>query len=290
MSWEKMARETTTKIDVPVQWPDNSALFMLWLEYLKVSPSYRLAHLYRTDALHKDQLVKLPKDFERVLSFYDDFGDIYGVDFYDWWNDVGWSHCWDIGEPPRVMEVATLEHGVLNHTDANTGIEKFLDQHWIAQGMQNSVLVSIPLGLSKAKITKQISGILERQPNAKKVISRYEAKHRLTGKRNNGKTLMNYLKTLAFKSASPGAELWRIGAAAGISETYSPELDANQTIDEGEATYDRMMLTILTSRALLRARMIAENAARGIFPSHKKCEHALKLDFAEVNNLYPLTD
>jgi hypothetical protein len=51
-----------------------------------------------------------------------------------------------------------------------------------------------------------------------------------------------------------------------------------------------MQLTITTSRALLRARMISENAARGIFPSHKKCEYALKLDFAEVNKLYPLED
>jgi hypothetical protein len=285
-----MTDEHTIEIEVPVLWPDNTSLFLLWLAYLEISPSYKLAHLCRTDALDKDHPVKLPKDFDRVLSFYDDFGDIYGVEFEDWWSDVGRRYCWDIGEPPRVMEVATLEHGVLNHSDASTGIDQFLDQRWIAQGMQNSVLISIPLGLPKAKISKQIFDILERQPDEKKKISRYEAKHRLAVKQNNGKTLMNYLRTVISKAAYPGMELWRIGADAYISETYSPELDANQPIKVGEAIYDRMMLTILTSRALGRAKMISENAARGIFPSHKKCMYALDLDLAEINNIHPSED
>lgn len=46
--------------------------------------------------------------------------------------------------------------------------------------------------------------------------------------------------------------------------------------------YDREMLTIIASRALLRSRMIAENAARGRFPTHEKCETALEFDFKEL--------
>ena len=274
-----MTYEYSVDVDLPVYWPDRSALFVLWLGYLEISPSYKLAHLYRTDALHKDQAVNLPVDFDRVLNFYDDFGDIYGVEFEDWWQSRGQSLCWDIGDLPRVMEIATLKNSVHNHSVVNTNIEKYLEKSWIAQGMQNSVLVSIPLGLSKAKISKHISNILEKQPDTMKVTSRYEPKYRLAGRHNNVQTLLT-------KSMAPNAELWRIGAAAGISETYSPELDADQPIKKGEATYDRMMLTILTSRALLRARMISENAARGIFPSHKKCEHALNIDYSEVRKLH----
>lgn len=281
-----MTYEYSVDVDLPVYWPDRSALFVLWLGYLEISPSYKLAHLYRTDALHKDQAVNLPVDFDRVLNFYDDFGDIYGVEFEDWWQSRGQSLCWDIGDLPRVMEIATLKNSVHNHSVVNTNIEKYLEKSWIAQGMQNSVLVSIPLGLSKAKISKHISNILEKQPDTMKVTSRYEPKYRLAGRHNNGQTLLKYIQTLLTKSMAPNAELWRIGAAAGISETYSPELDADQPIKKGEATYDRMMLTILTSRALLRARMISENAARGIFPSHKKCEHALNIDYSEVRKLH----
>jgi orotidine-5'-phosphate decarboxylase len=34
------------------------------------------------------------------------------------------------------------------------------------------------------------------------------------------------------------------------------------------------------------ARMISENAARGIFPSHKKCEYALEINYSEVCKLH----
>jgi pyruvate/2-oxoglutarate dehydrogenase complex dihydrolipoamide dehydrogenase (E3) component len=49
-----------------------------------------------------------------------------------------------------------------------------------------------------------------------------------------------------------------------------------------EDRYDREMLTIIASRALLRSRMIAENAARGRFPTHEKCETASEFDFKEL--------
>ena len=49
-----------------------------------------------------------------------------------------------------------------------------------------------------------------------------------------------------------------------------------------EDRYDREMLTIIASRALLRSRMISENAARGRFPTHEKCETALEFDFKEL--------
>jgi hypothetical protein len=278
--------EIQYEVRVPRAPPDNWALFVLWLGYLAVSPSYKLAHLYRTEGLTSKRVEGLPSDFEQVLDFYDDFGDVRDVEFEDWWADRGLALCGDIGETPRATEVASLKHGIINHSIATAGIEQFLENRWVAQGMQNSVLVSIPVGLSKAKILKQISGILDRQPDEAKEISRYEPKYRLAGKRNNGDTLLRYLNTLIVKSALPDCALWRVGAASKISDTYSPEFEADQPIQQGEATHDRMILTILTSRALLRARMIAENAARGIFPSHKKCEHALKINLPEMKRMF----
>ena len=211
---------------------------------------------------------------------------VVGVEFEDWWEDRGLALCGDIGEPPRVTAVAPLRHGVSNHSSATERVEQFLNYRWIAQGMQDSALVSIPIGLPKSKILKQISAMLDRQPSEEKELSKYEPKYKLAGKRNNGETLQKYWQTLIIKSAMPNAELWRIGAASNISETYSPVLDPEKPVEVGEAIVDRQILSILTSRALLRARMIAENAARGIFPSHKKCEHALQIDLPEVKRMH----
>jgi hypothetical protein len=80
------------------------------------------------------------------------------------------------------------------------------------------------------------------------------------------------------RSAMPDKELWRIGVRARVSATYSPELDADAKPKAGEATYDRMMLSIMTSRAYQRAVLIAENAARGKFPTYTPCPHAIQPD------------
>ena len=66
---------------------------MLWFEYLALSPSYQLAHLERTNRLPKSQHADLPKDFDRVLEVYDDFGDVQRVLFHTWWRERGMELC-----------------------------------------------------------------------------------------------------------------------------------------------------------------------------------------------------
>ena len=47
----------------------------------------------------------------------------------------------------------------------------------------------------------------------------------------------------------------------------------------------RQTLTIVTSRALLNANMVAENAARGIFPSNTKHPYAVKFNADEFHQV-----
>ena len=93
---------------------------------------------------------------------------------------------------------------------------------------------------------------------------------------------MRYLGMAWLRSAMYDKSLWRVGAQAKISPTYSPELDPKMEKVSAADRYDREMLTIIASRALLRARMISENAARGHFPSHATCHTALDFDFKEL--------
>ena len=76
--------------------------------------------------------------------------------------------------------------------------------------------------------------------------------------------------------------LWRLGALTGVSETYSRELEYTAQVVPNEGTYDRMMLTIITGRVFLRGRLIAENAARGLFPSYAACPHAVEPDLPKL--------
>ena len=73
-----------------------------------------------------------------------------------------------------------------------------------------------------------------------------------------------------------------MGARAKVSDTYSPELDPKARVVRGEQIYDREVLSILTSRAYNRGIALAENAARGRFPSYDVPEHAVEPDLREL--------
>ena len=50
-------------------------LYRHWFEFLRLSPSYQLAHRVRTgERLTAADKMRLPADFDRVLKVYDDFG------------------------------------------------------------------------------------------------------------------------------------------------------------------------------------------------------------------------
>ena len=54
--------------------------YLLWMEYLAISPSYELARRYRNHALTKDEQQHLPADFDTVLGVYEDLGDVQRTD------------------------------------------------------------------------------------------------------------------------------------------------------------------------------------------------------------------
>lgn len=60
-----------------------------FFDFLLISPSYQLARKRRLVGLSDDEQSLLPSDFNRVLEIYDVCGDIFGMDFEDWWDERG---------------------------------------------------------------------------------------------------------------------------------------------------------------------------------------------------------
>ena len=94
------------------------------------------------------------------------------------------------------------------------------------------------------------------------------------GKRLRAKSLFTGLRLLWFKAAKPKWALWRLGAQARLSETYSKVLDptAGRRVKDVIEQTDRDMMTKITYRALNKFEAIAENAARGKFPCDEPVE------------------
>ena len=90
-------------------WATKVAFYMLWMEYLAISPSYELARRFRTDGLSPDEVNALPKDFSEVLAVYDDLGDVQRVIFRPWWKDRALAVFGHEGTKPRVRRIDTLK-------------------------------------------------------------------------------------------------------------------------------------------------------------------------------------
>lgn len=264
-------------------WATKVGFYMLWFEYLALSPSYELARQYRAGKLSAKDGENLPADFDLVLATYDDFGDVQRKSFLPWWRERGMSLCAFQGEKPRVSKIAALKHSTKKSPDPFPDVHNYVDEKWVSEGSQNTILVAIPIGLPKARIASQVSAILDKYPKPVKKIKPQKSKYSLSGKRQNKDMLFRYMHVLRGRAAMPNHTLWRVGVRTGVSETYSPELDYTAKTVRNEDTYDRMMLTILTSRAFQRGKLIAENAARGIFPSYAPCPHAIEPDLGELH-------
>jgi len=161
------------------------------MEYLAISPSYELARRYRNHALTKDEQQQLPADFDTVLGVYEDLGDVQRTDFRDWWQDKGIDVFGHEGVKPRVQHIDTLTG---NHNQQSAArVQAFINGEWIEQAQPNTALVSIPLGLSKAQITRQLNKILESYDEQSRVLPNPLAKYPLLGTRQRKDTLFRYL-------------------------------------------------------------------------------------------------
>ena len=134
-------------------WATKVGFYLLWMEYLAISPSYELARRYRNHTLTKDEQQRLPADFDTVLGVYDDLGDVQRTDFKVWWQDKAIQVFGHESVKPRVQRIDTLTGNHNQHATAR--VQAFINGEWIEQAQPNTALVSIPLGLSKAQIIRQ---------------------------------------------------------------------------------------------------------------------------------------
>jgi hypothetical protein len=118
------------------------------------------------------------------------------------------------------------------------------------------------------------------------VLSHKTPKYVLAGKRQDKHSLFRYLLVTWARMKLPKERLWRIGVRTKISSTYSGSLDVTANLGHGVKTDERAALKFLTNRAIYRGRMIAENAARGVFPSYAKCPHAVEPNLEEQYRMW----
>lgn len=242
--------------------------FELMFEFLRLSPSYELARKANEEGLTAQDRQKLPADFKQVLNTYALLGNVQTILFRSWWLLNGLKAFGNPHSKPKVHKFALLPNGVDVRLDAIAAdLELLLGDVRQDEGLGPALLLSVPLGRRKGEVLAEIGRLLDQYTN--KGGKTTEPKLVLMGKRLRAKVLFNGVRLLWFKAAKPNWELWRLGAKARLSKTYSSVLDINgpRKVKNEIEMNDREMMSKITYRSLLKFEAIAENAARGRFPS-----------------------
>lgn len=252
----------------------------LWRQFLRISPSYELARKCRAGELTGAEA--LPADFDAVLAVYDNLGDVIDGLFVDWWRDRGIWHFGQQGEKPSPSLIGAIRHdrGDEPIPRLNASVDTYIKDTWLGQGQPAAIVAAIPIGLSKAQIAKWIDAMLTEHGCTEQAEKPLEPTYKLFGKKLHRRSVFQYMRVLLTKADNPDMPLWQIGAKVKLSPHYNLLLSKSE---DGRGTIvERKNLKELTSRALLRGHMIAENAARGVFPHYARCPLAVPFDWAET--------
>lgn len=196
-------------------------------------------------------------DDARLRSMYRDFGDVFTMDFEQWWRSKGQTLFAERISPPEVRE--------LDHVNMR-----------LSPGIASHLLLEIPLNLTEATIVKQVKKILRNHPS-REVERRSSAKRPLakfTGIRKDLLQLAHMTWQMHWLSRDP-TQTYRIGQVQGSKSLYQIGKELRlvktcmpQVTDNAERAAKRVNgMKVAVSRMLVRANNLAANAAIGVFPS-----------------------
>lgn len=263
----------------------NSQLHRLWFEILSLSPSYELARRFRENKgrLSKEDRARLPADFEQVLRIYDDFGDVQRVYFRDWWLDRGIRLLGSRGDRPETEFLFKVPQGQRPDNNRLKRPAWYFSTVWHEAQQPDVMLLAVPLNIGRQKALREVKRLIDQ--HAVPVYEPPPPQYKLADKDMHNQSILDAVRVLYVRAAKPDYKLWQVGVAAQISKTYSKMFDVAKTKRNAMNSEEIRSLEMMTSRKLRQARYLAENAARGIFPSIKKPAHMVEFDPGEFQKI-----
>jgi hypothetical protein len=223
-----------------------------------------------------------PEDYESLISNYHFLKDAQKLDYVAWRNqgmvlpltnknyknvEYVWVHLADDHQyaDEEAIEIACKNLGNIFYDSIK----------------EDTAYLKIPLNDDKKAVMKKIEDTLDMYS----LLGRKNSIKKDT-KRINTNALKKGFNLLKNKARYPELDQWRVGLISDVSPTHTKLLSASSqrkvsSIDEKES---RDTLGKLTSRALRKYESIAENAARGKFPSEFP-KTKIKFDYAEIGKM-----
>lgn len=231
----------------------------MFYDFLTISPSYHLAYLLRVKK-RKIKKENLPIDFEKVLTVYDKAGNVFDLDFSSWWRKIG--------------------------------------QHLFVQdNLKSKFLFKIDLKKSDQLIKKEFEeyfSLISKQvyyPNESKIrflknkIRNVTLHDRFTLVENIcNSNMFNRLKKDYIR---PNLPYWQVALNSKRNilffkySKYIKQIESDELRNRSNKK-NKKYVTMLVSKFLSESFVLAENAARGDFPSLTKSSNFIKFNLDDV--------
>jgi hypothetical protein len=236
------------------------------LEFLRLSPSYRLAHLIATGETASDAQ-PLPADFALVQQTYAAFGDVYGMHFSEWWLNVAQFRFGvsTLPKPRRLLKLDEREEAPNAPVEnMRKALERYAAIERPSEGLPAVLLVAIPVSRDRKRVLREIAALIDEEFGAEHADTAGSFAQLIDNKMRES-TLETALRVLHRRCRNLEDRLFEIGNATHVANQYRTKSGASRR--DKEVDYKRYLMEIVTSRHLRRAYVIAENAARSRFPS-----------------------
>ncbi len=224
-------------------------------DYLKASPSYRAVR-HKLDGGKPEQL---PSDHAVVAKVVRDFGDLKRIREADWWGKVGMGLYGITAPLPEVRLVGELREDASKLTAEFRGVD--------------ALVLEIPKALTLPQAIKQVRKALELHAFATAIPEKVAAKYVLMKSKLRTETLS--LGVAALRLYADGMPLWQIGNRLRLLPAQAFDETALTKEEHHKVSYEKEVLSIAARRLVRTALLVAENAARGRFPSDRPFPEAM---------------
>ncbi len=239
--------------------------YEMLFDFLQVSPSYSLAHMIATGQKRRD-LPPLPQDFELVEQTYRMFGNVLRTYFYEWWLKIA---QFQFGSAVTPRTEVLFKIGRREELPLSAGlviaerIEGHFDRAWREQGQPATLLLALPVHGDRRRLLRELTAILDAE-YVNVGSHETEAPARLVSNKIRERTVRTAMRVLRARISVPTKKLYQVGNSLKLAPQYWTDAE---TPRKGDQDGKRRLMEIVTSRQLHRAYLLAENAARGRFPS-----------------------
>jgi len=245
------------------------------VDYLKLSPSYKLVCEWARKG-KKVLPANAPKDWKQIVKTYEDFGDVWRIPESRWWDSRG--------KALFGIKAAKAQTFIVGNTDdtalINSKISAKSQKMWQDMGSPECLVLAIPTNQTKQMALKQINAIVRAGNFVSTKPRLIKPKYELIRSKLREPTIK--LGTIALRMYQLGMPLWLIGNQLVLSPAHHIELDdeANPKDNELNLAEKKVRLGILSSKLINKSELVAENAARGLYPTDAPCRYAMKFKSA----------